>query len=872
MRRAALGVLLVLFLCPPPWAAQAGPVPAAPETVLDFVDRFQALLRNGDREAYLRAFEPELREAEAARIALFWEDLGMSGVTLRTAGVRTPEAGPARVFVQAFFESAHAAAIESWTLTLVRRGASWSVASLVAPGNLTRLYKIGISAERAERARRVEVRHTDIRIDFDGAAVFYDNIPDLETALVVVGRGRVVFSPSDPNEKHQLELRYKKDRLEGEIDSLFIRGSPEFLASNVRFEGAETARSVSSRERAKAEAVFSRNYPRSFTIESSLDGSLLSFLPRGEEAVLAFKGRKTGDLAYVHFPFAEDEISLYDNSREQVVSLYTPGRDEGPATRRMFISFEEKFDIRSYDLELSYDPASAALSAKARLEIVSQVDRLDSLKLRFNPDLEILRITDAESRELFYTQDKLRKLLYVYFVAPVEREAPASIQVFYRGRMHPVSPTTDVIAQAGGNERILFQSRYETTFFTHAGFWYPGPSEEDYFLARLTLLVPPEYACVANGELVFQGRREDLDDVAALEKAGSAVFTFATRAPVKYMSFILGKFGRVRERQGEVPVSALASTEILDSRPALVDQASDILEFYGRAFGPYPYEKLAIVLRQWPDFGGHSPASFIVLNEIPWLGESGFRMKGDSPVDLSSWDEYFLAHEIAHQWWGQGVSFGSYKDQWLSEGLAQFAAASYLRRKYGPGAFASILKKFARWTEKKTRRGPITMGSRLSYDDFEAYQAIVYDKAALVLFMLEDLIGREAFEAGLRAYFAENKFRAARTAAFVKAMETAAGRDLGDFFRGWLGSWELPEVRTNWTETPVAEGVRLDLRLYQTRGLFVFPLWIEWTAGGETGRTMVVVDEASEDLTLTLPQRPSRIRVNPDRAVPGDIR
>ncbi len=871
MRRAVLGILFILSLRPAPFSAQAGTEPAAPETVLAFVDRFQALLRSGDREAYLQVFDPGLREAEAARISLFWDDLKMSRVTLRTAGVRTPAAGPAHLFVQAFFESVHAAAIESWTLTLARRGASWSVASLDVPGNLTRLYKIGIPAERVARARRVEVWHADIRVAFEDAAVFYDNVPDIETALVVVGRGRVVFSPSDPNEKHQLELRYKRDRLEDEVDSLFVRGSPDFLASNVRIEPGP-ARPVSSRERARAETIFARNYPRSFTIESSLDGSLLSFLPRSEEAVLAFKARKAGEMAYVYSPFADDEISLYDNSREQVVSLYSPDRGEGQPLKRMFITFGEKFDVRSYVLDLGYSPASSTLSAKARIEIVSQVDRLDNVKFRFNPDLEILRITDGEDRELFYTRDRLRKLLYVYFVAPVPQDVPTSIQVFYRGRMYPVSPTTDVIAQAGGNERILFQPRYETFFFSHAGSWYPGPAEEDYFLARLTLLIPPEYTCVANGELMAMGRREDLDDVVSIEKAGSAVYTFASSAPVKYMSFIVGKFGRLREREGQVPVTVLTSTEILNSRPALVDQAADILDFYGRTFGPYPYEKLAIVLRLWPDFGGHSPASFIVLNEVPWMGEPGFRMPRDNPVDLSSWEEYFVAHEIAHQWWGQGVSFDSYKDQWLSEGLAQFAAASYLRHTYGPAAFASILKKFSRWTEKKAFRGPIVMGSRLSYTDFEAYQAIVYDKAALVLFMLQDLLGRETFEAGLRSYFEKNRFRAARTGEFVKAMESAAGRDLTDFFRAWLSSWELPEVRTTWTETPVAEGVRVDLRLYQTKGLFVFPIWIEWTAGGTTGRTMAVVDEASEDVTMILPKRPSRIRVNPDRAVPGDIR
>lgn len=872
MKRAFLGILFVLSVGPFPSSPQAVPVPAGPETVEAFVERIQSLLRGGDREAYLRAFEPGLRAAEGARVATFWDDLRMTGVTLRTAGAKTPAAGPARVFVQAFFESAHAAVIEPWSMTLVRRGEAWSVAALTVPGATTRLYKLGLSSERVARARRVEVRHTDILFSFEDAAVFHDDIPDVETALIVVGRGRVVFSPSDANEKHQLELLYKKDRLEDEIDSLYVRGSSDFLASNVVVEPAAGPATVSAAEGARAAAVFARNYPRSFTIESSLDGSLLSFLPRGEEAVLEFKARKAGELAYVFFPFSDEEISLYDHARDRVVSLYSPSADGGKPLKRMFISFEEKFDVTDYALELGFSPASSALSAKARIEFVPRVERLDSLKFRFNPDLEILRIADAEDRDLFYTRDRLRKILYVYLQDPAVQGVPTAVRVFYRGRMRPPQPTTDVIGQSGGGEKVLFQPRYDTYFFSHSGFWYPGPPEEDYFEASLTLVVPPEYKCIANGELVFQGRREEMGDIAAIEKAGSAVYTFAARTPVKYLSFIIGKFGRPRERAAAVPVSVQASTDMLNTRPDLADQAVDILDFFVRTFGPYPYEKLAIVLRLWPDFGGHSPASFVVLNEASWSPQSGFRRPADTPVDLSSWEEYFLAHEIAHQWWGQGVSFDSYKDQWLSEGLAQFAAASYLGHRYGPSALASILKKFSRWTAKKSFRGPILMGSRLSYHDFAAYQAIVYDKSALALFMLQDLVGREAFEAGLRAFYREHEFRAARTGDFIKAMETAAGRDLGDFFRGWFSAWELPVVRTSWSETPVAEGVRLDVRIVQTRGRFVFPLWIEWTVGKRTGRTMVVVDKTTEDVSLTLPGRPSRVRFNPDRAVPGDIR
>ena len=868
MRKAVFSLLLLpLLLHPGPASAQTGQAAGPPEAPAAFIERLQGLLRSRDLATYLQAFNPDIRPAEQDRLTGYFDDFKMTSVSLRTAGVKSVPDGLIRVFVQAFFENDYSAVIESWTLALEAHGTAWSVAGLDITGAMSRLYKIRIPSGRAVRARRVEVRDVDVRFTFTDAAVFYDNLPDIDTALVVIGRGRVSFTPGDANEKHQLELLYKKDRIEDDVESLFVRCSPAGFGSIVIDPDAE-GDPISQAERDKAAAVFERNYPRSFTIESSVDGSRLSFLPQGDEAAMEFKARKTGELVYIYYPFSDDEVSLYDHGKERTICLYSPA-EQSPPLKRMFLSFEEKFDVSAYALDLSLTPSSSHLSARARIEVVPKVDRLDSLKFRFNPDLEILKITDDENRELFYTVDKIRKILYVYFLTPAAAGAPTSIEVFYRGRMAPAAPTTDVIAQSGLNDKIRVRPRYQTAFYTHAGFWYPGPAEEDYFTARLTVIVPPEYSCVANGELVAEGRHEDMDDVAALEYAGNAVYTFVSRSPVKYLSFIVGNFDHRRERPGTVPVSIYVSSEIMDPQPNMVDQAADILAAYAAAFGPYPYEKLGIVLRLWPVFGGHSPASFIVINEVPWLGESGFPVPVDTPVDLSNWAEFFLAHEIAHQWWGQGVSFDSYKDQWLSEGLAQFSAASYLRLRYGEGAYAAILKKFSRWTEKKSFRGPVVMGSRLSYFDFEAYQAIIYDKAALALFMLQDLLGRETFEAGLRSFFSTYKFRAARTSEFIAVMERAAGRDLKAFFRGWMYSWELPDVRTTWTETPVAEGVRIDFRVTQVKGRFVFPLWVEWTRKGESGRTLIVVDAATATASLTLPGRPDKIRVNPDKAVPG---
>ena len=869
VKRATLGTLILSFLAAGAVFGLRGASPqdrGAPEA---FVGRIQGLLQRGDFPAYLETFTPELQAVEQDRLEKFFGDLKMTDVSLRTAGIKRGEDGLVRVFLQVFYQNVHTALIESWALTLEKRAEAWAVVRKDVTGTMITLYKVRIPSERFERARRVEVTHQDIRIAFTDAAVFYDDVPGLETALVIVGKGTVDFSPADPNERHQLELLYKKKELKDDIDSLYVRCSSSFFASNIVVERDGASPAVSSEERDKAAAVFSRNYPRSFTIESSFDRNLLSFLPQGDEAVLEFKARKAGELTYIYSPFSEDEVSLFDRGKERVVSFYSPERAATPPLKRFFLSFEEKFDISSYALDLSYSPATSYLSGKARIEVVPKVDLLDSLKFRFNPDLEILKIEDEEDRDLFYTQDKLRKILYVYFLSPPAPKTPTAIEVFYRGRMLPVAPSTDVIARAGVNQPIRFRPRYETYFFSHAGFWYPGPAEEDYFLARLTLVIPSEYKCVANGEMVAKGRWDEMDDVVEIEKAGNAVYTFKSRSPVKYMSFIVGRLDRLKERAGPVPLELFAASEVLDRQPGLVDQAADILDFYVKAFGPFPYEKLGIVLRLWPAFGGHSPASFVVLNQVPWLGGTGFPAPVDTPVDLSEWKEYFLAHEIAHQWWGQGVSFESYKDQWLSEGLSQFAATSYLRRTYGEVSFAAILKKFARWTEKKSFRGPIAMGSRLSYYDFQAYQSIVYNKAAMALFMLQDLLGRETFEAGLRAFFEKYKFRTARTGEFITAMEAASGRDLKAFFQGWFSSYELPEVQTTWTETPVPEGVRLDIRVSQIKGRFVFPLWVEWSRAGESGRRMFVVDETTEEVSLTLPRRPDKVRFNPDKAVPG---
>jgi hypothetical protein len=846
---------------------QAAPPP--PQTPEAFFSQIQGLLQKKDFPSYLAVVAPDLRAGEEERLKILFGNLKMESVRLKMAGQSTGDDAVTRLFCQAYFQNATSVIIETWQLSVASRDGRWSVVGKDIKGTISTLYKIKIPSDRAEHVRSVEISHYDIRLAFADAAVFYDNIPGLETAFLIMGKGTVRFSPSDPIEQHQLELLYKKRFLEDDIDYVFVRCADAFASSNIRIVRGEGLPAVSRVEKDRAAGLFSRNYPRSFTIESSFGRELLSFLPQGEEAVFDFKARRAGELSYIYYPFSDEEVNLYDRSKERIISLYSPRQDNGLQAKRLHISFAEKYDIDQYQVDLSYSPSGSYLSAKARILVVPRTDNLDSLKFRFNPDFEILKICDQEKRELFYTQDKLRKFLYVYFIDAPALGRRTWIEVYYRGRMTPPAPATDVVFQAVPRTKLLFRPRFETFLFSQAGFWYPAPPEESYFRARLKLVVPPEYKCVANGEMVERGAWSEMGDVVEIEKAGSSVYTFETKSPVKYMSFIVGKFDRRKEGTDPVPIETLVSTEIVDSDPAIFDHAKDILDHYIRSFGPFPYEKLSIVTRLFPVAGGHSPASFVVLNQIPWIGDNPYPLTSNNAVNLSNWDEYFLAHEIAHQWWGQGLSFATYRDQWLSEGLAQFAAASYLRAKYGESAYGAILKKFSQWTEKKSAMGPISLGSRLSFFDFDAYQAIIYDKAALALFMLEDLLGGEVFFTGLKEFYAKFKFRAASTENFIATMERVSGRDLADFFEGWFRSYELPDVQTSWSEENVGGSSRLRIRVNQVKGRFVFPLWIEWTTGGETHREMAVIGQPSQEVVLPVAGKVDRVRINPRRAVPG---
>ena len=370
---------------------------------------------------------------------------------------------------------------------------------------------------------------------------------------------------------------------------------------------------------------------------------------------------------------------------------------------------------------------------------------LDALKLRLNPGFDILKVNDEENRKLYYTIDKLRKIVYIYFLDPPSKGELSSIEIYYRGKVEPAANEYQVVNPAQTELLYVAPSFSRSTLlYSRSTLWYPAPSDEDYFTAQLKIITPPQYQVVSNGILVEQFELRSLQNLQDVGKAGNLVRIFKSTKPIKYLSFVVGKLSKTGEDQGPIPIQLFRSHRTRVSSWDLVSGARHIINFYQLIFGDYPYEKLDMVKRVHETYGGHSPASFVVLNELPRLLLSSSRRIGSSsPVDLSGWKEYFLAHEIAHQWWGHGVTGKTYADQWLSEGMAQFASILYLKKIYGKEVYSKIIERFSKGVKKKSKWGGITLGSRISQNNFEAYQTIIYNNSAMVLNLLHDLLSED---------------------------------------------------------------------------------------------------------------------------------
>ncbi|NQV73508.1 M1 family metallopeptidase [bacterium] len=244
------------------------------------------------------------------------------------------------------------------------------------------------------------------------------------------------------------------------------------------------------------------------------------------------------------------------------------------------------------------------------------------------------------------------------------------------------------------------------------------------------------------------------------------------------------------------------------------------LAFYTDLVGPYSYEKLANVQATSVQ-GGMEAASSIFYNEKAVVGT---RPRGWQNV---------IVHEIAHQWFGNAVTESEWNHVWLSEGFATYYTLLYRDYAYGREDFVNGLKASrAQVIKYYMEEDPDYQVIPDHLEDLNKVSTLMtYQKGAWTLHMLRELMGVEAYNKGVRTYYAEFQDKTALTGDFRRHMEAASGMDLRSFLGQWLYQGGVPELTGSWSH----KDGQLHIELIQTAAKYWFELDVELDVQLENG-------------------------------------
>jgi hypothetical protein len=379
--------------------------------------------------------------------------------------------------------------------------------------------------------------------------------------------------------------------------------------------------------------------------------------------------------------------------------------------------------------------------------------------------------------------------------------------------------------------------------------------------------VPAQYQVVATGSLASSVVTPvDEQSGRGGDERAERVVRFTADRPLRYLACVVSRFVPVGQAEAKVPavsgapdartvnVDVVATPRLQRSSRPLPERTAEILAFYGSEIGeaPSPDFSLATLDAELPS--GHSPAYFALWNQASLPTNLSWR---DDPVSLNGHPFFFLAHEVAHQWWGQAIGWENYHEQWLSEGLAQYFAAAYAGHDRGPETERALVTQMRDSALRLSRHGPIHLGYRLGHvqGDGRIFRGLVYNKSAVVVHMLRRLIGAEAFGRGIRRFYSTHRFQKAGTGDFRKAFEAETPQPLDRFFDRWIHGFGIPEVRLSWR---MANPTRLAVRIEQLDETFDFPLTvtIQHADGREEQVTVAVTTPTHESfITVGAPVR-----------------
>ena len=862
MRRCLLASVRLALLAPLLWHtpafAQAPQTPqtaAPPAATADgpavLLNHLEQLLQKSDRDGFPSLLSPgdvTGEDAEQATDDLFAYEATHAVVRERDREALTgalPGDG-FRLVVDIMTETEARARVMTVRVDVRRpRGGdvnSWRIVGIMRLTLVQGLFRLKLDTARQYIAREFTITAQDVRFVLHTGYIFQVTSAEGVTGLVLLGRGEMQFSPPSETEKGQIRIFGGSDSLTALFGSAFVRLHPADYETQVNASGLK-GEPADPRQAKRAVDVFNAESPKSFNIDlHDLTRETWYILPQTGDFIAEVRTNRLGTLTYARSSGNAEDITLFDRAKKRVISLYS-----SPAARALVgASYNEDslrgYDVIDYNIDTSVSPDRQFIEGKTQLTVRVQQDAVATLTLRLAEPLAVTSVTSPEFGRLLFFRVHNDDSLIINLPVSAQRGAVIRLDIAYSGRLPSQALDRETVAlepDPQDQQENVPPEPSELTMTLEPNFllssrsaWYPQNVVTDYARARIRVTVPDAYGVVASGQL--SPGEVSLRDAASATAGRSYVFN--ANEPVRYFAIVVSKLTRVSEVTVDAtdPKMAAVATFRSNGRPGIgmrrynhvtitVDAnprqqkagrdiaptAADIMRFYGTLMDDTPYESVDITMLEHDLPGGHSPAYFAIINNPPPFGKLYW---GNDPAAFAGVPEYFLAHELAHQWWGQAVGWKNYHEQWISEGFAQYFAALYAQRAHGDAQFTTMLRQFRRWSLSESDQGPIDLGYRLGLIQGQGriFRALVYNKGASVLHMLRRLVGDEAFFNGLRRFYADQKFQKAGTDEFQKAMETASNRPLQRFFDRWIHGAYVPTLHFTSTIRPGEVFVQFD--------------------------------------------------------------
>ncbi|MCH8836800.1 MAG: hypothetical protein IIA60_03235 [Candidatus Marinimicrobia bacterium] len=677
-------------------------------------------------------------------------------------------------------------------------------------------------------------------------------------AAVFIGSGQFHFTPPIEAERKQLYRVYETESLDREFNFLLIIFADSTLLEfqrNLTFINVRAISQVIPKVRKQLKyALKYMGKPKGKEFNAAIMKTFLDVESNGY-FYAHFSRKKSRPIFFVINPYEAEEIRL----------LRRPKNDRSYSTE-IVCQFHKKRDYQS-GLDLSYESKETMVvsdynidahitkdfefSASVQIKITALRDHQNWIYFNLFHDLDVDSIFLGDGQEAEFFRGKENPYVWIQCNPALMKDQTYNIKIDYHGE--------------------LFEVKDDWVFIKAPVFWYPLTNNRNKSMFDLTFHTPADFDFICVGEKVFSETKE---------KVTTTRWIF--KKPIRNASFNIGKFNKYRVNNEGIPsvtvFMAKSYSRFLKGNIMHVTRAEELVGF-----------DIANSIGFFQQMFGRSPMDAFYATEIP--GYHGMAFPGlihlswatFQSMDTRGYQEIFRAHEVAHQWWGIGVDFRTYHDQWLSEGFAEYSGLWYMQLVLEDNEkFFRILKE---WRDQiiynrkylfgsGQEAGPIWLGYRTSSTTTRGdYDLIIYKKGAWVLHMLRNMLidletmNEDRFLNLIKDFYTTYRDKQASTYDFQKIVEKHFGMDMEWFFKQWIYGTDIPTYEFAYKSEKTKEGkyiVTCKVKQLDVPDDFrmIVPLHIEFSQGQFVKLKIFVQGSLSEITLPLLPSKPKKIIFN----------